>query len=122
MSLPSTCSIVFTATLAIVTGNYIWKLQWDLQDVLLILEMCSNTWQGWGMWTALIIIVWVLGFVIGEAVPFFADLLSLISSLFDSFFGLIFCKFLSFSYSCDLVMLLTQVLHRGLRIFDSQQG
>ncbi|GAB5590318.1 hypothetical protein Unana1_05218 [Umbelopsis nana] len=50
----------------------------------------SNTWQGWGLWTVLIIIVWVIGFVIGEAVPFFGDLLSLISSLFDSFFGLIF--------------------------------
>ncbi|KAI8583521.1 hypothetical protein K450DRAFT_221572 [Umbelopsis ramanniana AG] len=50
----------------------------------------SNTWQGWSMWVALIVIIWILGFIIGEAVPFFGDLLSLISSLFDSFFGLIF--------------------------------
>jgi hypothetical protein len=33
---------------------------------------------------------WILAFVIAEVIPFFADLLSLMSSLFDSFFGWIF--------------------------------
>lgn len=68
----------------------------------------------------LIIIVWVVGFVIGEAVPFFGDLLSLISSLFDSFFGLIFCKFLHSVLLYPVPN--TYINNRGICLHYSQQG
>jgi hypothetical protein len=45
---------------------------------------------GWASWIGILAATWVLAFVIAEVIPFFADLLSLMSSLFDSFFGWIF--------------------------------
>lgn len=50
----------------------------------------SNTLIGWLGWAAILACTWVLAFIIAEVIPFFADLLSLMSSLFDSFFGFIF--------------------------------
>ncbi|KAK4688308.1 hypothetical protein P7C73_g1802, partial [Tremellales sp. Uapishka_1] len=49
-----------------------------------------HTVKGWGIWVAIVFVGWVLAFIIGESIPFFNDLLSLISSLFDSWFGYIF--------------------------------
>ncbi|KIY01256.1 uncharacterized protein Z520_02808 [Fonsecaea multimorphosa CBS 102226] len=50
----------------------------------------SHTVVGWVSWAAILGCTWVLAFIIAEVIPFFADLLSLMSSLFDSFFGWIF--------------------------------
>ena len=50
----------------------------------------NNTLVGWLTWAGLLGITWVLAFIIAEVIPFFSDLLSLMSSLFDSFFGFIF--------------------------------
>lgn len=68
----------------------------------------SNTVQGWGIWVGILAVTWILAFIIAEVgsrtpannkkflitlvkvIPFFSDLLSLMSSLFDSFFGFIF--------------------------------
>ncbi|KAI0033224.1 transmembrane amino acid transporter protein-domain-containing protein [Vararia minispora EC-137] len=50
----------------------------------------SNTFVGWASWTGIIAVTWVAAFVIAEVVPFFSDLLSLMSSLFDCWFGFIF--------------------------------
>lgn len=50
----------------------------------------NNTLVGWIVWAGLLGITWVLAFIIAEVIPFFSDLLSLMSSLFDSFFGFIF--------------------------------
>jgi hypothetical protein len=50
----------------------------------------SHTVVGWATWTAILAATWVLTFIITEVIPFFSDLLSLMSSLFDSFFGWIF--------------------------------
>ena len=50
----------------------------------------KHTFLGWATWIAIVFGGWIISFVIGEAVPFFNDLLSLISSLFDSWFGFIF--------------------------------
>ncbi|KAK3672239.1 hypothetical protein LTR78_007779 [Recurvomyces mirabilis] len=50
----------------------------------------NNTLIGWAGWAAILACTWVLAFIIAEVIPFFADLLSLMSSLFDSFFGFIF--------------------------------
>nr|POE47881.1 phosphatidyl-n-methylethanolamine n-methyltransferase [Quercus suber] len=53
-------------------------------------HMGSNTALGWVSWGAILAVLWVLAFIIAEVIPFFSDLLSLMSSLFDSFFGFIF--------------------------------
>ena len=53
-------------------------------------HMGSHTVVGWATWAALLAGTWFLAFIIAEVIPFFADLLSLMSSLFDSFFGFIF--------------------------------
>ncbi|PWN86587.1 hypothetical protein FA10DRAFT_256956 [Acaromyces ingoldii] len=50
----------------------------------------NHTVIGWATWTACCLGTWVFGWVIGEAVPFFSVLLSLMSALFDGWFGFIF--------------------------------
>ncbi|KAF2145389.1 uncharacterized protein K452DRAFT_305418 [Aplosporella prunicola CBS 121167] len=53
-------------------------------------HMGNHTVVGWASWAAILGCTWVLAFIIAEVIPFFSDLLSLMSSLFDSFFGFIF--------------------------------
>nr|OQO21896.1 hypothetical protein B0A51_10988 [Rachicladosporium sp. CCFEE 5018] len=53
-------------------------------------HMTSHTVVGWAGWAGILAVTWVCAFIIAEVIPFFADLLSLMSSLFDSFFGFIF--------------------------------
>ncbi len=48
-----------------------------------------HTVVGWVGWTSIVFATWFIGFVIGEAVPFFGDFLSLCSALFDSYIGFI---------------------------------
>ncbi|KAJ6546978.1 transmembrane amino acid transporter protein-domain-containing protein [Mycena capillaripes] len=50
----------------------------------------SNTIVGWSAWAGIIAVTWVFAFIIAEVVPFFSDLLSLMSSLFDGWFGFIY--------------------------------
>ena len=50
----------------------------------------SHTVKGWTAWVVIIIVLWILAYIIGQAIPFFNDLISLISSLFDSWFGFVF--------------------------------
>ncbi|BDD54731.1 hypothetical protein MAP00_000324 [Monascus purpureus] len=50
----------------------------------------NHTVVGWASWAGILFILWVLAFIIAEVIPFFSDLLSIMSSLFDSFFGFIF--------------------------------
>ena len=50
----------------------------------------NHTVVGWASWAGILAVTWVFAFIIAEVIPFFADLLSLMSSLFDSFFGFIF--------------------------------
>ena len=50
----------------------------------------SHTVRGWLVWGGLNAILWVIAFVIAEVIPFFSDLLSLMSSLFDCSFGFFF--------------------------------
>jgi len=50
----------------------------------------SNTPLAWGVWAAIVATTWIFAFVIAEVIPFFSDMLSLMSSLFDSWFGFIF--------------------------------
>jgi len=50
----------------------------------------NHTVFGWTAWAAILGATWIGAFIIAEVIPFFTDLLSLMSSLFDSFFGFIF--------------------------------
>ncbi|PLN83374.1 putative neutral amino acid permease [Aspergillus taichungensis] len=50
----------------------------------------NHTVVGWATWTGILALLWILAFIIAEVIPFFPDLLSIMSSLFDSFFGFIF--------------------------------
>ncbi|KII84890.1 hypothetical protein PLICRDRAFT_57399 [Plicaturopsis crispa FD-325 SS-3] len=50
----------------------------------------SNTATAWATWAAIVGCTWILAFVIAEVIPFFSDMLSLMSSVFDSWFGFIF--------------------------------
>ncbi|KAI9928837.1 hypothetical protein MW887_002058 [Aspergillus wentii] len=50
----------------------------------------NHTVVGWASWAGILAVLWILAFIIAEVIPFFSDLLSIMSSLFDSFFGFIF--------------------------------
>jgi Transmembrane amino acid transporter protein len=50
----------------------------------------NHTIVGWAGWAGILGVTWIFAFIIAEVIPFFNDLLSLMSSLFDSFFGFIF--------------------------------
>ncbi|KAK5629610.1 hypothetical protein RRF57_005325 [Xylaria bambusicola] len=59
----------------------------------------ENTVVGWATWAGILLITWLFAFVIANSIPFFSSrilaadmsiVLSLLSSLFDSFFGFIF--------------------------------
>ena len=50
----------------------------------------NHTVLGWSTWAGILAASWIVAFIISEVIPFFSDLLSLMSSLFDSFFGFIF--------------------------------
>ena len=48
--------------------------------------MSKRTWKSFGLWSLIVLVLWVLAFIIAEAIPVFGDLLSLISALFSSWF------------------------------------
>lgn len=50
----------------------------------------NHTVVGWVSWAAILAVLWIVAFIIAEVIPFFNDLLAIMSSLFDSFFGFIF--------------------------------
>jgi len=50
----------------------------------------NHTVIGWASWIGILAVLWTLAFIISQVIPFFQDLLSIMSSLFDSFFGFIF--------------------------------
>lgn len=50
----------------------------------------SHTVKGWSVWILLNAVLWIIAFVVAEVIPFFSDLLSLMSSLFDCWFGFVF--------------------------------
>ena len=48
--------------------------------------MSKRSWSSFGIWTIIVAVVWVIAWIIAEAIPVFNDLLSLISALFASWF------------------------------------
>jgi hypothetical protein len=57
-----------------------------------------NTKMGWITWLALIVVLTILEFVVAEVIPFFDDLLSVISSLFVSGFTFYFPAIMWFMF------------------------
>jgi hypothetical protein len=57
-----------------------------------------NTKMGWVTWLALIVVLTILEFVVAEVIPFFDDLLSIISSLFVSGFTFYFPAIMWFMF------------------------
>lgn len=53
-------------------------------------HMSEHSVLGWTSWIGIILANWILAFIIAEVIPFFNDLLSVMSSLFTSWFGFIF--------------------------------
>lgn len=51
----------------------------------------SNTIIGWASWTGIVATTWVVAFIIAEVIPFFSDMLSLMSSLFGTYTFLNLC-------------------------------
>ncbi|KAI0691081.1 transmembrane amino acid transporter protein-domain-containing protein [Cerioporus squamosus] len=80
-------TIVFLGSLyASVTGRFIFFRIFKGESK----HRHENTVLGWAAWVAIIAATWVLAFIIAEVIPFFSDMLSLMSSLFDGWFGFIF--------------------------------
>ncbi|EQK98083.1 Amino acid transporter, transmembrane [Ophiocordyceps sinensis CO18] len=50
----------------------------------------DHTVVGWASWAGILLATWASAFIISQVIPFFSSLLSVISSLFNSWFGLIF--------------------------------
>lgn len=50
----------------------------------------SHTVVGWSSWAGILVTTWIFAFIIAQVIPFFNSLLSVMSSLFDSWFGFIF--------------------------------
>ncbi|KAI8982797.1 transmembrane amino acid transporter protein-domain-containing protein [Trametes punicea] len=49
-------------------------------------HMTTHSWSGWLTWIGICVGIWALAFVIAEVIPFFNDLLGVISSIFASWF------------------------------------
>ncbi|KAH9843113.1 transmembrane amino acid transporter protein-domain-containing protein [Rhodofomes roseus] len=49
-------------------------------------HMTAHSWTGWLTWIGICFAIWTVAFVIAEVIPFFNDLLGVISSLFASWF------------------------------------
>ncbi|OBZ65707.1 N amino acid transport system protein [Grifola frondosa] len=49
-------------------------------------HMTSHSFIGWATWVGICFVIWALAFVIAEVIPFFNDLLGVISSIFASWF------------------------------------
>ncbi|KAI0362578.1 hypothetical protein OH77DRAFT_1416854 [Trametes cingulata] len=49
-------------------------------------HMTTHSWTGWLTWIAICFAIWILAFVIAEVIPFFNDLLGVISAIFASWF------------------------------------
>lgn len=50
----------------------------------------SHSLKSWLVWLFILVVLWAIALIIAEVIPFFSDLLSLMSSLFDCWFGFVF--------------------------------
>ncbi|TIC11489.1 hypothetical protein E3Q15_02614 [Wallemia mellicola] len=78
--------VIVGGVYCLVTAKTVFARVFDFNSV----HRRSHTVKGWSAWIGIITVLWILAYIIGQAIPFFNDLISLISSLFDSWFGFIF--------------------------------
>jgi len=67
-----------------VTSRFVFLRIFDVNSK----HRLQHTVKGWSVWIA-IVLGWIVAFVIGEGIPFFNELLSLMSSIFDWWFGFV---------------------------------
>lgn len=53
----------------------------------------NHTVIGWASWAAILLFLWTIAWVISEVIPFFTNLLSIMSAIFGSYFGFILWGF-----------------------------
>ncbi|CAG9947843.1 unnamed protein product [Clonostachys rosea f. rosea IK726] len=53
-------------------------------------HLTEHTIKGWLYWGGVLLVSWIASFIIAEVIPFFSSLLSVMSSLFNCWFGFIF--------------------------------
>ena len=64
-----------------VAAKYIYVRMYRGTDM-----MSKKTFKSYGMWALISLVLWIVAWIIAEAIPVFNDLLGLISSLFSSWF------------------------------------
>ena len=80
-------TLIFLGVLyASVSAQFIFSCIFDKESK----HKKEHTVVGWSTWAGILAATWIVAFIVAEVIPFFSDLLSLMSSLFDSFFGFIF--------------------------------
>jgi len=76
-----------------VTGRYIFLRIFPVDSI----HRLEHTVKGWSVWLMILAATFIIAFVIGSGIPFFNELLSLMSSLFDWWFGFVFGALAFFS-------------------------
>lgn len=74
-------TIIFVGVLyASVSARFIFFRLFEGSD-----HKAKHTFLGWLSWILILLGCWIIAFIIAEIIPFFSDLLSIMSALFDSF-------------------------------------
>lgn len=88
---------IISFSFAIPTIIFVGALYSNISSKLIYDEIFKNsphryswTKASWVFWVFVLFLTWVGAFIIAEVIPFFSDLLSLMSSLFDCWFGFVF--------------------------------
>ncbi|KAF3352220.1 hypothetical protein VDGD_01182 [Verticillium dahliae] len=131
-------TIIFVGCLyASVTGRFIFFRMFHQSK-----HLTEHTFKGWFYWGLVLLGSWVLSFIIAEVIPFFSSLLSVMSSLFNCWFGFIFWGLAYFrmrnadikhgvprrkildklSVALNVVIILTGFLYLTLGTYVSVQG
>ncbi|KEY68616.1 hypothetical protein S7711_05796 [Stachybotrys chartarum IBT 7711] len=105
-------------------------------------HLTEHTIKGWLYWGLVLLVSWAASFIIAEVIPFFSSLLSVMSSLFNCWFGFIFWGLAYFrmrsadreagrrrqpvldylSVALNVVIMLTGLLYLTLGTYVSVQG
>ncbi|KAG9249421.1 transmembrane amino acid transporter protein-domain-containing protein [Emericellopsis atlantica] len=131
-------TIIFVGCLyASVTGRFLFfRLFQNTRHV------SDHTVLGWASWGGILMGSWIMSFIIAEVIPFFSSLLSVMSSLFNCWFGFMFWALAYFrmrkvdvnigrtrpvvgdylSMGLNAIIMLTGVMYLTLGTYVSVQG
>jgi hypothetical protein len=131
-------TIIFVGCLyASVTGRFVFFRMFKDSE-----HLTSHTFKGWFWWSFVLFLSWAAAFLVAELIPFFSSLLSVMSSLFNCWFGFIFWALAYFrmrsadkkvgrtrqpildflSVTLNVIIMLTGVLYLTLGTYVSVQG